>query len=74
MKIEKDILADGLKRALELVDEDEATAILVIAVHRGGHGVRIWSSGDLDDQDVIKDRLMRAIPLSRKKEEDDVAS
>lgn len=77
MTVDRSVLWDGLDRAIGLVEEDEATAVLIVAVHRGGHGVRIWSSGNVDDKDIIQDKLMRLLPLSNKprkiEEEDDGA-
>lgn len=68
---ESELLTDGLDAAITMMHEGEATAVIIVAVHRGGHGVRLWCAGDVDDQEAVKDKLMRALPLPRKKGKSD---
>lgn len=63
---DKERLRSGLAAALQRLETDEASAVLVLEVRQNGRAVRFWEAGEADE---LLSAILKVLPLSRKAED-----
>lgn len=72
-------LFDGVGTALDMMVDDEISAVIIVGTHTDGRGFKLWSAGNEKVNDHIRLQLLRILPLPpdldmpREPDEDDGA-
>lgn len=69
-------IIDGAYTAIELLDDGVLQGVLLLGIYTDGSGAKIWSTGNEKVNDLLRAKLLSAIPLPPRRpfvEDDDGA-